>query len=54
MQKVRDGFLTEAKRFPDQVFVIDASAHPDKVAEQIQSVAQKVLAATQEDQDAVG
>ena len=54
MQKVRDGFLIEAKRFPDQVFVIDASAHPDKVAEQIQSVAQKVLAATQEDQDAVG
>ena len=54
MQKVRDGFLAEAKRFPDQVFVIDASVHPDNVCVQIQTVAQKVLAATQEDHDAVG
>ena len=50
MQKVRDGFLTEAKRFPDQVFVIDAMAEPDEVAKQIQSEAQQVIDARQEDQ----
>ena len=49
MQKVRDGFLTEAKRFPDQVFVVDASMHPDKVAEKIQSVAQEIMNDLQED-----
>ncbi len=43
MQKVRDGFLTEAKRFPDQVFVIDAMAEPDDVAKQIQMTAQQVM-----------
>lgn len=43
MQKVRDGFLAEAKRFPDQVFVIDALAEPDDVAKQIQSTAQQVI-----------
>jgi dTMP kinase len=49
MQKVRDGFLTEAKRFPDQVFVVDASQHPDHVAQEIQTVAQKLIDDRQED-----
>ena len=48
MQKVRDGFLTEAKRFPDQVFVVDASKHPDDVAEEIQTVAQRLIDDRQE------
>jgi dTMP kinase len=50
MQKVRDGFLTEAKNFPDQVFVIDALADPDGVAEQIQLVAQRIIDTCQEGQ----
>jgi len=52
MQKVRDGFLTEAKRFPDQVFVVDASATEDDVARQIQNIAQDVLDAKQDVMDA--
>ena len=48
MQKVRDGFLTEAGRFPKHVFVIDASAEPDTVTQQIQSVAQEIIDAPEE------
>lgn len=48
MQKVRDGFLAESERFPKQVFVVDATADPDKVANQIQAVAEQVIAASKE------
>ena len=42
-QKLRDGFLAEAKEKPDQIFVIDASQTIDDVQSSIQDAVSKCL-----------
>jgi dTMP kinase len=49
MQRVRDGFLAEARQFPDSFHIIDASKTPDAIEKQIQTVAKSLFAALQED-----
>lgn len=34
-QRVREGFLLQAKRYPDRICVIDAMQSPDKIFENI-------------------
>jgi dTMP kinase len=44
-QRVRDGFLAEARRWPDRIAVVDATEPEERVAEQIQLAAAAVLTA---------
>jgi len=39
LQRVRDGFLSEAKRYPDHIVVIDAEASVDAVQQRIRELA---------------
>jgi dTMP kinase len=39
LQRVREGFLSEAKRFPDQIAIIDAGASEEAVQRQIRELA---------------
>lgn len=34
-QRVRDGFLLQAKKYPDRICIVDATLTPDKIFEQI-------------------
>lgn len=43
-QAVRDGFLTEARRRPDQIVVLDATAPVEVVHRQVQEIAARLLA----------
>lgn len=40
-QRVRDGFLREAKASPDTIFVIDAARDPDTIHAEIRTIAQQ-------------
>lgn len=45
LQRVREGFLAEARRRPDEIVVIDASRAVELVQRDIQAAAERVLAA---------
>lgn len=42
-QRLRDGFLAEAKRSPDRILIVDATRSIDEVAEVIQRAARRAM-----------
>jgi dTMP kinase len=41
LRRVREGFLTEARARPDEIFTIDANREPDAIAADIRAIAEQ-------------